>query len=84
MAYGDFRGWRRGKVRRCLLVIFEDFRVIIFMGARKHIDREKLHGITRHCAVFANTLFLPMMKTFQHMLLMIDMEVCLLSSESSR
>lgn len=28
MAYGDFRGWRWGKVRRCLLVIFEDFRVI--------------------------------------------------------
>lgn len=65
MAYGDFRGWRWGKVRRCLLVIFEDFRVIIFMGARKHIDREKLHGITGHYAVFANTLFLPMVKTFQ-------------------
>lgn len=54
MAYGDFRSWRWGKVRRCLRVIFEDFRVIILMGARKHIDGEKLHGITGHYAVFAN------------------------------
>lgn len=30
------------------------------------------------------TLFLPMVKNFQDMLLMIDMKVCLLSSESSR
>lgn len=54
MAYGDFRGWRWGKVRRCLLVIFEDFRVIIFMGARKHIDGKNLHGITGHYAVLAS------------------------------
>lgn len=78
MAYGDFRGWRWGKVRRCLLVIFEDFRVIIFMGARKHIDGKNLHALQDI------TLFLPMVKTFQDMLLMIDMKVCLLSSESSR
>lgn len=26
----------------------------------------------------------PMVKTFQHMLLIIDMKICLLSSESSR
>lgn len=51
MAYGDFRGWRWGKVRRCLLVIFEDFRVIIFMGARKYIDGKKIawHYRTLRC-----------------------------------
>lgn len=84
MAYGDFRGWRWGKLRRCLLVIFENFWAIIFMGARKHIDREKLHGITGHYVVFANVEKFPPVKTFQDMLLMIDMKVCSLSSESSR